>query len=366
METLIAESPIVERLRRLQGHLSFAISPLHTVEAEPITRRRDVKVWRVKLTDPAGVSSSVFAKELCVDDPTDFHSECANYLFLQKYRDRFDRFAELLAMESDVFVIADLGSAFYQFESNERVLEAIADTFARMHVYLAPFEREYDEIRAAQGLPSQREENRRNSEAGRRETAQRGVTMLADYVSLMGIAPTEPFTRQAEECFDIIFDPASPFRTFIHDDVADRRQTIVRDGRVYLLDFEHAKFHHALMDLAKLMIGKVEHHSELQGMFYNHPNIPSELIGKYRERWASLGARELSTDEWDRNVVAAFVTQVMLVIGRIVEIGGFRFAATHSSIIRDLLARLRLQTSPYESSGEIRATLQMLEGRILG
>jgi hypothetical protein len=365
METIEAGTVFAERIRESMYRVYTNASTIKTLGLDPLNRRQDVRVWRVTLTDESGKTYHAVAKHLAMPDILDFKLEHANYTFLQLHRERFSLFPQLLSQEPDLLLLEDLGSENFQFGSVEAILDAIAATFAHLHVAFAGLENEYITVRARFGLPAAQDEPRRNSEAGRINETANGAATIASYMKLMSICSEETFLAAVQPCIDLIFDKQSPMRTFIHDDVADRRQTMIRDGKIYLLDFEHAKYQHALMDLAKLLIGKVEHDALRQGMFYNHPNIPVSLVTHYRKYRLEHGAKEFEEKEWERHLAAALTVQVLLLVARMLVLDGQKFVAPISGIIRELLERLKLQLKDNTAFPELMELMNALEGRII-
>jgi hypothetical protein len=365
MEEVAADTQFAERVRKEMCRVFALTDEIKSIEFIPLNRRSEVRVWRVTVTDLQGNSFCAVAKQLIIPGELDFIAEHANYIFLHSQQEKFNLFPKFLFGETDLLLIEDLGIENFRFESEEQILDSIAVTFAHLHVALAGLENEYKNVRATLNLPAAQDELRNNSESGRRKAANCGAALLADYMALMGICKTADFFTAIQPCFDLIFDKHSLLRTFVHDDVADRRQTVIKNGKIHLIDFEHGKYHHALMDLAKLMIGKVEHDSLRHGMFYNHPNITSDMLTHYRKHRLAFGAQDLKEEEWKKHLAAAMIMQVFLVIGKVIDLEGHQFIKPISIIIRDLLVRLKNQMQNNFAFPELMELFRLLEIRII-
>lgn len=140
--------------------------------------------------------------------------------------------------------------------------------------------------------------------------------MLVNWCETLGVAPAARISDLAGKLAGAMDDP--DWRALIHDDLANARQCIERDGSLWLLDFEVAKPGHALRDLARVMLGKYERDLENGRMVWINPGLPLSAIDAYHHRLA-LHGREMDSETWDRVFREALLHALVMQIGALVE-----------------------------------------------
>jgi hypothetical protein len=155
-----------------------------------------------------------------------------------------------------------------------------------------------------------------------------------------------------------------PFHAFVHDDLASRRQAVVQDGRFLLLDFEHAKYFHCLIDLAKVMVGKIESREDGCRVHVHSPGMEA-LVRHYRDAWDRAGGPELPDAVWDRNLVAMLTFQAVLAVAQVVDFADRPFAASATITIRSILRRLVHHLRCHAGGEDLAEIVDQVQERIL-
>lgn len=332
-----------------------------------------VQVARVELRGPGDDDAvSVIAKYLIpgrgpppADVRESFAAERFAYRFLMRGRDAFRWFPRLLAWDMDVFLLEDLGEDEYAFPSVLAAERALARVLAALHVATADRRAEHDACRAAWGYPVEDQDTRSHGtvwsfgafDLGRREVLRHGAILLPDQAQRLQalLGEVEAVAREP-----------GPFLAFVHDDMASRRQSVVRDGRFFLLDWEYARYFHCLADLAMVLVGKIERRTTDKAYLHVHPNVTDAMVGLYREAWAEAGGPALAEEVWDRHLVAMLTFQAMVALALVHGLTDFRFAASVPSTIRSVLRRLVHHLRQRPAGAALADGFDALQGRMLG
>jgi aminoglycoside phosphotransferase (APT) family kinase protein len=123
--------------------------------------------------------------------------------------------------------------------------------------------------------------------------------------------------QELEDVQRMIAQPG-PFAALIHDDLSNARQTFEVEGRLMLLDWEQAKFGHALLDFVKPMVGKIEVELDTGISAWQCPGFPIALPDAYRRLLARDHAVALGDADWDANLSAALIFGALALAGRLV------------------------------------------------
>lgn len=292
--------------------------------------------------------------------PSDFQEELINYQYLQRIQSRFDRFPTMYRHTGRMFLMEDLGPDTYAFDSLHQIVDSLAETLQQLHQASRDTAQLYEQVRQEAGLGA---DVRRYGPEGCALIFQKGCTMLLEFFSLLGLPGAERLEMQLQHAGCLVLSPG-PFWSFVHDDLADRRQSVVIDGKIILLDFEHGKFFHSLIDLGKLLMGKIERDNDKKAMVYHHPYVPSELGQVYYEKWLNAGGAPSYAD-FQLHFAAANIFQTMLIIGRLSELQGTEVLYSLAGNVKAILPRLvqHLQDIGYFS--ELKILLIKFCGRIM-
>jgi hypothetical protein len=267
--------------------------------------------------------------------PPDFLEERVNYQFLERLRPSFNRFPVIFGRNETMLLMEDLGPDTYVFNSPESVTSALAETLYSLHNESRGTRPLYQLLRSQAGLGI---DGRRYSPEGCARIFGQGCAKLLDFFSLVGLEEKPLLEKLLLQAGELVITPG-PFWSFVHDDLADRRQSVVINGRVVLLDFEHGKFFHSLIDLSKLLIGKVEWENSKKAMIYHHANVPGELGQVYYNKWSDAGNAPSHAD-FRLNFDAANIFQTMMIIGRLCELPGTEVFYSMAGNLKTILPRL--------------------------
>ncbi|WP_183573688.1 hypothetical protein HDF18_08065 [Mucilaginibacter sp. X5P1] len=287
----------------------------------------EIKTAILKFYDPTIFSSNF--------SPPDFLEEQVNYQYLERLRPRFNRFPAIYGYAEQMFLMEDLGPDTYSFESLDHIIDTLADTLYNLHQASRGTRDMYEQVRTEAGLSA---DIRRYSPEGCAAIFQKGCSKLLEFFSLIGLEERPQLERLLLQAQNLVLTP-STFWSFVHDDLADRRQSVVLDGRVILVDFEHGKFFHSLIDLSKLLIGKIERDNDKKAMIYHHANVPTEIGQAYYNKWLNAGNAPPYAD-FQLNFDAANIFQTMLIIGRLSELQGAEMFYSLAGNIKMILPRL--------------------------
>lgn len=292
--------------------------------------------------------------------PPDFQEEKVNYQYLQQLKSSFSRFPAFYGYGEHMILIEDLGPDTYTFDSLDSIINALAETLYSLHRASQNTRNIYEQVRKEAGLGV---DTRRYSFDGCTRIFQQGCSRVLEFFSSIGLQEKPQLESFLLQVRDLVLIPG-PFWSFVHDDLADRRQSVVIDGKIILLDFEHGKFFHSLIDLSKLLIGKVERDNITKAMIYHHAHVPTEMGQVYYNKWINAGNAPSHAD-FQLNFDAANIFQTMLVIGRLSERQETEMSYSLAGNIKMIVSRLiyHLRNSLYFS--ELAVLLDKLCSRIM-
>jgi len=293
-----------------------------------------------------------------------FAEELFHYQFLMQHRQAFDLFPALLGQRTGMFLLQDLGVDVYQYPNMQAIMQGVASTFVHLHTAFSGLHGAYVSARKAAGLCAPEQDLRNYGVPGNWHHARRGLAVLQEYAHIMGVCPPTDFEKLLAPIYEAIKHPG-PFFTFVHDDLGDRRQSVSLEGQVYLLDLEHAKYFHGLMDLAKVLIGKVEFDEEKQAMKYNHARMPRELMQVYEGLWQAASGKECTQDFWQEHWLAVLVFQVGLAIDRLIDVSQDPMKHTVAQNMRLILDHFLYHTEHNPTHPVLMQVLRTLASRIM-
>ena len=251
--------------------------------------------------------------ELVADHP-EFANEALNYRFLDSIGLCGTVPPGLIGCDpSGVIVLADLGDfAALPERSFDHLVPALARSLALLHSATHDRAEAYDSMRSEAGLGSRSDDRRKYGAPGARRLFHAGAALC---LATEGLShrQTAALAREFETIEAMVVAPAD-YLALIHDDLANARQTFDTDEAMFLLDFEQAKYSHALLDFVKPMIGKFEVDEVQNVSMWQCPAFPLDLPSRYREILAADFGRSLPA--WDANLAAALVYGAMGLVGR--------------------------------------------------
>lgn len=255
------------------------------------------------------------AKELIEDDP-EFANEVLCYRFLKDVGLDGAIAPTLLGFDlSGVLLLQDLGDAAAQTPRGfDYLVPALGRTLAQLHGDTCGRVEEYLLLRRAMGLGDLQDDWRKYGIPGSRRLFHAGAALCLAceqrYQRDIGA-----LARELAEVEAMITAPGD-YLTLVHDDLANARQTYDTGARLYLLDFEQAKFSHALLDFAKPMIGKFEVDDRTNVTSWQCPAFPLALAAHYRDVLRTDFGRTYPDSGWTRNLAAALIFGAMGLVGR--------------------------------------------------
>ncbi len=365
-------TPISEMLRNdasslVAGYFGHEWSVCDWVK---LNHKLETQVARLTLEDGNGNRKTAILKYIdsrFYADPAtwkylpEFFEEKINYRYLNIIRERFSRFPEYYAELPGMFLIEDLGPDVFVFNGVDTIITALAETFVMLHESARGTEQLYLQARE---MSDAGKDIRKYSAQGCGEVFDQGCKDITDFFSILNIPKRERLEYFLQQARSLVMTE-SIFWSFVHDDLADRRQSVVLEGKVILLDFEHGKFFHRLIDLSKLLMGKVERDYEKKAMIYHHPHIPTSLGDKYLSIWQQYSPDAPSRDVWEMHFAAANIFQTMMIIGRMNEFHGTEVLYSLAGNLRMILPRLAHHLENNKAFGEFGEILITFTDRIM-
>ncbi|HEX2094721.1 MAG TPA: hypothetical protein VHG28_20120 [Longimicrobiaceae bacterium] len=301
-------------------------------------------VWRVALSGPAGAPATVVVKHLAApwygapageEVPRDFLEEAAAYAFLEELADPpfCDRALRLAWIPGGALVLEDLGPGDRTVPLG-RVGDLLAVSFARLHAATAGRCAEHRAARLRMGIDPDGPDARYDGVDAAARRFARGTMALAGWCEALAVAPAAEVAALLEAVETAVLRPG-PFHTLVHDDLASGRQCVVRCGRLLLLDWENAKYAHALRDLAKVLTGKFERYLETGEMFRACPEMEPALAARYRRELARAGGPDVDDAAWGEALGAAVLYNTVVQVGALVGLHAV------STVVGEVLPNLR-------------------------
>ncbi len=319
-------------LRRIAARKKLN-SPLSVIQVERIHFDRSEK------TAATGMPASVILKSLpqplrSEAGPPSFLEELANYQFLDTVRDAFPYFPQLYFGNETAIILEDLGLDKYIYDSAWECAERLAETMARLHCATAGKEAEYLTARSRHALPL--DDLRVWSADEQNAFFDIGLRFVKQ---LDAMRPAVPVFLTAKE----IVNHAKDFRTFIHDDISARRQTVSTADALYLIDFETGKYAHRLLDVVKPILGKVERRRKLNRYFLNTPGFSPTLFEAYYDKCAALDGGAIDRKTWEKHFYACCLFITFANLGLAIRADQLLPAATsRRNILAQILNQLAL------------------------
>lgn len=282
--------------------------------------RRAASVARVRLTGAPvetvivkHLDAPATAAEMAADYP-EFANEALNYRFLDALGLSGTLAPALIGEDpAGILMLGDLGDAYALPQRGyEHLVPALARALALLHGTTCGNVADYDALRMRAGLGSRSEDRRKYGAPGVRRLFQAGAALC---LATEGRSHRQVAALAREfETVEAMMVAPGDYLVLIHDDLANARQTFHAGEAMYLLDFEQAKYSHALLDFVKPMIGKFEV-DEVRGISgWQCPAFPIDLPARYRILMAEEHGR--SPPEWDENLAAALIYGAVGLVGR--------------------------------------------------
>lgn len=328
--TAMAADTLLQDIKQQLQHLWQM--DVEITDCQPLSNRISV-VRRIFLEGSGLPYSTLIVKHIQTDQypaqklediAQELREEMACYEFLQEAAG-FALCARMLLADSRGFIVLEDVSEGDDspLEDLDTLSSRLANTFAQLHITTYGKENHYLNIRQKALLPERQEDQRSYSLAAHRRRYRSGAACLKDYCQILGIG-VPPTYHAYIDLAEAEMENPGPFLCFVHDDMANARQVIKRRNQFYLLDFENAKYSHALLDLCKPLAGKFEMLLDSGEFFYANPNFPLTLVQQYRERIQQHYGREFDDAFWDAAFTQALIYHGIALVGKLVEISAER------------------------------------------
>ena len=310
-----------DRLRQLYG------TATRVVGTRPISRRAAISV-RAEISG-SNCPRFIFLKHIfpeCypANDLPREHIEFAEELLAQRFLESCPPAApyrpRLLAWDADgFFALEYLGESGHgEMRTYDYLVPRIAHALALQHASTIGHETNYYELRRESGLGSAEDDKRRYGGPAQ----QWRFGMGRDYL-LRSAAERGVETTYADEEFEraraFVTNPGR-LNAFIHDDLGNARQTFEVDDRLYLLDYEYARYGPGLLDLCKPMLGKFELDYENDTYLWSNAGFSRDLADAYRQSLVELGGPTFTDAEWDNALTAVLTFHALTLIGRLMHL----------------------------------------------
>ena len=249
----------------------------------------------------------------------EFTEEKLVHYFLSKLNYPEKIKANLLAhSEQGIMLLEDLGKENYpENRTYGFLIPRLADSLAILHGECMQQYESYLSLRRDFGLGEPEEDRRRYGKPAYQKLWQTGVTFIESrYETSVVRHQKEALMAELKETEQQIIEPGK-FKTLIHDDLGNARQTFEYNDRVLLLDFEYAKYSHSLLEFTKLLMGKFELNLETGAYIWTGPHFPMELPETYRQQLAQRYHIQYEDKEWQTALMAAMSYGAITLIGRL-------------------------------------------------
>ena len=274
-------------------------------------------------------------------DP-EFSEEMAAHRFLAEIGAEEGLKPRLLAWDArGIMVFDDLGrDPSPRMRTFGELTPMLARAFARLHGRTAGREGDYLRLRASAGLPAPADDRRRYGGPAQARRRAAGAAHLLALARLRAEVDADALAAELADAVARVESPG-PFPALIHDDVANARQTFEVGDELYLLDFEYARYAHALLDLCKPMLGKFEMEVETGLYVWSCPGFGPGLADAYRAALREMHGTTFDDDAWTPALAAALAASALALVGRLAELEPERrLAGTVAENVNGILYRL--------------------------
>jgi hypothetical protein len=295
----------------------------------------------------------------------EFLEEAAAYAMLSRPDVPFADRPRLFGVHPNgVLVIEDLGSEPDPLLPLDVVAPRLALVLARLHAATIGRGPLLDAERERLGLRVAGADARYDGTTAAVRRRSTGGDLLADWATALGVADSATVRALLAPVVAAV-EVAGPWHAVIHDDIANHRQCPTRDGRLVLLDFENARYAHALLDVAKVVVGKFERDLDTREMVHQCPGFNSALADQYRVALADAGGPAVDDDAFATALTDAVTYTMLVQLGHLVELTG-RTVVRGGLLgnLGELLARVDAVLGVPGPRRELRGVLSALGARV--
>ncbi len=316
-------SDITEDLSRTWG------GPVHIKEVLPLANRLS-HTSRLVLEGKGAFPSTVIAKHVPeAAYPAnrlvpEFSDEMDLYQCLDTWTPTVTyKAAYLGSSPKGYLLLEDLGEHTANHDM-EQVSKALAQSFAELHAKTFGKETSWMTFQKQQGLDPAAAQKKDNSKAVYAQRFQQGVEAILGRIPRGASGDLKSFKEEAETIFETLQHPGK-WTALVHHDVLNHRQCIEKDEGLYLIDFENAIFSHALLDVAKSIVGKYEYTLDGQEcyrdhLFFTNPQFPGTLITDYRHSLEADHGIRATDREFKQAMEAALLFSGIALYGEVLSL----------------------------------------------
>jgi hypothetical protein len=330
---------------------------------------RLVRVARLFLSgeDGSAAPRSLIAKYLdeadspgrdCLRERIYFQEELLNYHFLEGVRDRFQHAPRLLGEGVACFYLEDLGQSKQRLPTAEAIMEVLSEALVSLHAATQGEQDSYTTLRAALGHPPTAADLRSLHPGSDESSFRTGSRVLLDWSSVLLPGGADTIGEMLEHSL-LLLQEEQDEHAFVHNDLVSARQCVLRQGRLFLVDFEHARYAHRALDLAKVMMGKLEI-TPSGKLVHVHPSLPTAIADVYRARWEARQSRKAGGAAWRAQIAAALCLQAVAEIGQCVSRSDASFLLGLAPTIASFLHRLDFHLKAIDGESPFRTALAQL------
>jgi hypothetical protein len=292
---------------------------------------------------------------------SEFLEEAAAYSFLARPEVGFRERPELLGFHRNgVLVLEDLGEGADPVVPLSAVEPGLARSLARLHAATLGRGAAHREERRRFGLDPDAADRRHDGTTAAVRRRASGSALIGTWAAALAVPEAEGLEELLDPVVEAVESPGR-WHALIHDDLANHRQCRTRGGRTLLLDFENARYGHALLDLGKLLVGKFERDLVEGDMFHALPGFGATLAGRYRVELAAAAGEDPGDRECEAALTDAVLYSVLVQVGSLVELTGR--TQVRGGLLRNLAALLGRLEAVLDPSGP-RAPLRRLLGEL--
>jgi hypothetical protein len=352
----------------VERYLSEVAGEQVAVVHATLLARRLAPVWRLVLQ--GGSADSLILKHVPESQyplpgweaaSLEFREELHSYRFLNSLD--VPGIARLQGFhESGWLLLQDLGTE-RQYLDDRDLVTGVATCLAQLHAATRTALPAYAALRPASALPADHlADLRQYGHAGNYALYIAGAHELFALARELG-ADLQDYDAEVNAIRAEVLAPGQ-FLSFIHDDLASGRQTAVYQNRLYLLDFENAKFGHCLLDILRPMMGKFEIQTATGEYFLNNPSFPPQLLLHYRNKWEALTGENIDEGRWREALEACALYMCLAQVGKLVAIPPAKLRGNPASNLQTILQQT-LALLPYHTHfPSLRAVLTKVERSI--
>jgi len=357
---------------KIQAQLSKILEQnIQVISCEPLNSGDNIWVDRIVVTDSRENFTSLIVKYINpnlniknekIEIKAEYIEEQFNYIFLSKIRDSFPFFPELIGYKENLMILEDLGKSEYSEPPDLYSLKNIATVLAKLHSATANQYSLFKKTREEVNLDDI--DRRLYCKDYYNFLFARGARQINWYCDLLNIK-RQNYEKLINEIQDNINNP-EVFHAFIHHDLVSKRQFIYVKNKVYLIDFEHGEYSHALLDIAKILVGSIEWKRKEQVYIINHPNVTKEIIDMYRIEYSKYRQIEFDDTVWKMNLSSALIHSTLSVLGELFELpSNFKPETSIEANIKLLINRLMYLLEGNDYHQDLKETIKNLDSRIV-